>query len=288
MNHQRLFGDKESSPLWAVTGVGSSHTEGIRIPSESVAIVVVSEGSADWSNGEKVGESLTSPTTGVAVTAGGELSLTPSEDSKTLVVGFSRAVFSGLVDQFREELSPELYRALMQKGSGSRSQYIPVVAPISLFARIVPEFLEPIPEGAARSFWYEGQIRLLVSLVCFRQPGRAAFEEDEQAMRDAMQRVNKTKQILGDQLERSPGLPELAGHVGCSATHLCRTFSRLTGMTISQYLRRRRIMKATELLGTLDTTVGDVARKVGYRSISHFTKAFVLEKGYLPSEVRRA
>ncbi|MEM9283831.1 MAG: AraC family transcriptional regulator [Verrucomicrobiota bacterium] len=287
MSKARLFGDGDSSPLWAVSCHGSSDEVGIPVPEGSIAIAAVSQGNVGWRITGEERSQMSGPATAVILNDGKDAQLYPREDSEILVVGFHRQVFTSLVEQFREELATELKSFLLQSEKRNLSVFLPINAPVSLYTRIVPEFLEPPSEGAARSFWYEGQIRLLVSLVCFRQPGQSGSEEDEKVMRDAVQRVNKTKKILGDQLERNLGLAELSAHVGCSGTHLCRTFSKLTGLTISQYLRRCRILRATELLSNLDLTIGEVARRVGYRSMSHFTKAFVLEKGYLPSEGRR-
>jgi len=59
-------------------------------------------------------------------------------------------------------------------------------------------------------------------------------------------------------------------------------------MTLSQYLRKRRIERAADLIVTGRCNVSEAAIEVGYRSMSHFSKAFQKEKGCLPSKFEAA
>jgi AraC-like DNA-binding protein len=94
------------------------------------------------------------------------------------------------------------------------------------------------------------------------------------AQRLAGERVARAKQILLEDLAEPPSLEELGRKVGCSHFYLSRTFTRETGTTISQWLRRARLERAAELLRSGKCNVTETAMEVGYSSLSHFSEAF--------------
>ncbi len=81
-------------------------------------------------------------------------------------------------------------------------------------------------------------------------------------------------------------LAELARRATCSQFHLQRMFPYLCGMTLSDYVRRRRMS-----LAALDLAAGkkviDVALRCGYESPTSFARAFRDIHGVAPSEARR-
>lgn len=97
------------------------------------------------------------------------------------------------------------------------------------------------------------------------------------------ERVQRVKKVLLERLETPPDLRELADLAGCTASYLSRTFTRTEGMTLSLWLRHARIEKAASLIASGVCNVSEAALQVGYRSISHFSRAFHAEKGIPPS-----
>ena len=83
-------------------------------------------------------------------------------------------------------------------------------------------------------------------------------------------------------MENPPTLEMLAATLGCGSFHLSRTFSQHTGHTIPQYLRRVRLERAARLLREGRCNVTEAAMKVGYNSLSHFSKAFWEQFGCCP------
>ncbi len=74
----------------------------------------------------------------------------------------------------------------------------------------------------------------------------------------------------------------------CSEYHFRRIFSFLAGMTLSEYIRRRRLtLAALELIDSRARVI-DVAIKYGYDSPDSFTRAFHSLHGVKPSEARQA
>ncbi len=72
----------------------------------------------------------------------------------------------------------------------------------------------------------------------------------------------------------------------CSEYHFKRMFSFLSGIGLSEYIRRRRLTLAALDLKNSDLRIIDVAVKYGYSSADSFARAFHAMHGILPSEAR--
>lgn len=73
-----------------------------------------------------------------------------------------------------------------------------------------------------------------------------------------------------------------------SEAHLCRLFKKHLGMRPMEYLNKKRIQKAKELLTSSYISVESAAAKVGFGSPSYFGKLFRTYEGCTPSEYRRS
>lgn len=83
------------------------------------------------------------------------------------------------------------------------------------------------------------------------------------------------------------GPEEVANHVHMSPMYLQRGFQIMTGFTMGEYIRNRRLyLAAMELLNT-DNKIIDMAFKYGYETPESFTKAFTRFHNASPSEVRK-
>ena len=81
---------------------------------------------------------------------------------------------------------------------------------------------------------------------------------------------------------------ELAKIVGVSEYSLQRIFMFLTNISLSEYIRKRRLSKAFEELKTTDTKIIDLAIKYGYDSSISFSRAFKNMFGITPSECKNS
>jgi AraC-like DNA-binding protein len=75
--------------------------------------------------------------------------------------------------------------------------------------------------------------------------------------------------------------------VGVSERTLRRQFSAATGMTWREYLLESRLLRSMALLAEPGPTVLDVATRVGFDSVSAFTRAFRRSTGETPTGYRR-
>src|SRR5690554_3542446 len=72
----------------------------------------------------------------------------------------------------------------------------------------------------------------------------------------------------------------------CSEYHFKRMFSFLAGISLSEYIRRRRLTLAALDLKVSDLRIIDIAVMYGYGSADSFSRAFHSMHGVLPSEAR--
>lgn len=80
---------------------------------------------------------------------------------------------------------------------------------------------------------------------------------------------------------------KVAKCVGLSRFYLERTFAALTGMSVSEYIRARRLTLAAQELISGETKIIDLAFKYGYDTPESFTKAFSRFHGVTPTIARR-
>jgi AraC family transcriptional regulator len=79
---------------------------------------------------------------------------------------------------------------------------------------------------------------------------------------------------------------EIAKSVYSSPFHFQRMFHMLTGFTVAEYIRKRRLTLAAQELAVSSIKVLDVALKYGYESPESFSKAFRKAHGISPSDAR--
>lgn len=103
---------------------------------------------------------------------------------------------------------------------------------------------------------------------------------------DSIKSMNKALSYIEENLDGDIDLKEVAKIALCSQYHFQRMFSFLAGVTLSEYIRRRRLTLAAFELSNSDIRVIDVAVKYGYSSADSFTRAFQGLHGITPSEAR--
>ncbi|WDP91987.1 MAG: helix-turn-helix transcriptional regulator [Desulfobacter sp.] len=100
--------------------------------------------------------------------------------------------------------------------------------------------------------------------------------------RGERERIKEARAFLVDNLQSPPGLRELASGAGMSPAKLQAGFRQAYGMSVFDYFREYRMLKARDLLARTDTNVSETAWQVGYVNVSHFSAAFKKRFGILP------
>ncbi|WP_330577850.1 helix-turn-helix transcriptional regulator [Alkaliphilus pronyensis] len=103
---------------------------------------------------------------------------------------------------------------------------------------------------------------------------------------DLLNRLRDSIDYLEEHLEDKLDIDQVAKISLTSKFHYQRLFHMITGITVAEYVRKRRLTLAAQMLATSNAKVIDVALKYGYQSPEAFTKAFYRIHGINPSEVR--
>ncbi|WP_346846696.1 MULTISPECIES: AraC family transcriptional regulator [unclassified Clostridium] len=99
--------------------------------------------------------------------------------------------------------------------------------------------------------------------------------------------INNAIEYIEDNLGSNISIDEIAKVAFTSRYHFQRMFHALTGVTLTEYIRNRRITLAGEELSSKDVKIIDVAAKYGYESPDAFTKAFQRLHGSTPSMIKK-
>lgn len=102
-----------------------------------------------------------------------------------------------------------------------------------------------------------------------------------------IKRFNEALDYMEDNLTGDISLDEAARLACCSVYHFQRMFSYIAGVTLSEYLRRRRLTYAAFDLQNGDKVL-DVALRYGYESPTSFNRAFQAVHGISPSAAQKS
>jgi len=88
-------------------------------------------------------------------------------------------------------------------------------------------------------------------------------------------------------LAESISLADIAGHVGFSPFHFHRKFRKEVGVSVADYLRRRRLCYSAQLLLHTEASILDIALHCHFESQESFTRAFKKLYGMPPGRYRK-
>lgn len=99
--------------------------------------------------------------------------------------------------------------------------------------------------------------------------------------------INKAVEYIEENLCEEISVEAVSAHVYSSYSNFSRIFYLVTGVTLSEYIRNRRLSQAGYDLLTTDAKVIDVALKYQYDTAESFSKAFSRFHGIAPSEAKK-
>ena len=124
-----------------------------------------------------------------------------------------------------------------------------------------------------------------LSLICVHLKYIYPHEEIGSSRQDQL--IIEAYHYIADHFYRELHTADIARALFCTPEHLSRTFHRLSGIRLSDYIRRLRITRVLKLLETSNMTVLEAAFASGFNSASGFYKAFRAEIGISPREYFR-
>ena len=95
-------------------------------------------------------------------------------------------------------------------------------------------------------------------------------------------RVQKTQQMMRDNLHKELSLGKFASSVNLSVWRFCHVFRSEVGMSPIQYLRFLRMERAKHLLESSFLSIKEIGHLVGLKDESHFVRDFKKAYGLSP------
>ena len=105
---------------------------------------------------------------------------------------------------------------------------------------------------------------------------------------DRLRLVRRAKDVMDRDWAERIDVDTVAAAAGYSRYHFVRLFKEVYGETPGQYLSRRRVERAQDLLRTANLTITEICLAVGFDSLGSFSTRFKQITGVRPSDYRRA
>ncbi len=100
--------------------------------------------------------------------------------------------------------------------------------------------------------------------------------------------IKKSIQYIEENLNEEISLKVIAKRVHFSEFHFHRLFKSITGSTVMEYVRKKRLEKAAEILSETSEKITDIAYKYQYSSEEAFSRAFKKAYGNSPRDYRNS
>jgi len=110
--------------------------------------------------------------------------------------------------------------------------------------------------------------------------------EDERPARGPDPRIARAIDYVEAHLAEELSIEVLAGVAALSPFHFAKTFKQATGLPPHRFVAARRVERAKVLLGTTALPIAEIAYRVGWENVSHFTQAFRTATGTTPGAWR--
>lgn len=136
-------------------------------------------------------------------------------------------------------------------------------------------FNKKVAQHVERHFSHE--IRRAYENVSYFEDGNINHSDEEILQIQLWIKNNLSKNIV---------IHDIAQQFSMSTRSLNRRFKEATGKTPLLYIKDARINTASDLLGSSNLSIGDIADKVGYNDASHFTQLFRKKLQLSPREYR--
>lgn len=141
-----------------------------------------------------------------------------------------------------------------------------------------------VPGSHAKLAAAEHMLRALLMALDLTQPSRDPAKPSAAGAPHPV--VASLLELIDANLHRPPSVAAMSRHAGYSTNHLIRLFRASMGVSPQQYVTRRRLAQARQLLRDPQLTVAQVAARVGYSDPLYFSRLFHKHVGQSPSEFR--
>lgn len=99
--------------------------------------------------------------------------------------------------------------------------------------------------------------------------------------------IRKSITFIDQHLKNELTLKDVASHVHLNPSYFSVLFKEQLKLTFSEYVTRRRVQRAKELMITTNLSINEIAEEVGYKTAKYFIKVFKENEGVTPSVYRK-
>jgi len=128
----------------------------------------------------------------------------------------------------------------------------------------------------------EAKIILIKLIIFFIQEAKELTNKDL----SEVEIVHKTKIFITEHYHRQIKMSELGELLSYHPDTINRIFKNQTDTTISNYIKKYRINRATEILLRTNLTLNIIAELTGFEDVSYFCKTYKKETGFTPTKMR--
>ncbi|UQZ33611.1 DNA-binding response regulator [Paenibacillus sp. PK3_47] len=114
-------------------------------------------------------------------------------------------------------------------------------------------------------------------------PKLMAIRNEEAALSDP---VRQAIHFVETHIGEAVSLQEVAGHVHLNGSYFSALFKEQCRMNFSEYVARRKLQKAKELLLKTNLPIAEIASRTGYQAVKYFNKLFKEHEGMSPGQFR--
>ncbi len=99
--------------------------------------------------------------------------------------------------------------------------------------------------------------------------------------------VQNMNSVIDDSLDEEHfNVEELSGQLGISRVQLHRKVKVMCGCSAAQYIKKYKLAQAAEWLNRGGQTISEIAFRLGYSSLAHFSRSFKKEFGLSPKDFK--
>ncbi|WP_213581610.1 AraC family transcriptional regulator [Paenibacillus sp. J2TS4] len=199
--------------------------------------------------------------------------------------------------KLRQRLSHSPYGRLTKEEAlqTNLSRYIQEIEQLLQRSLLSDNSLPSCPD-ARLELTYDNQIALQAftllivrEIVLFLSSGKSGSDLPA-PHKDATQNEADTAHIIAERLQSmvltAGSVSTIAEELHLSRSQCSKIFTKIYGIPPRQYLSRLKLNKAKELLVNSDMTIEAIASRLGFGSISHFSRQFRRWVGKSPSQFR--
>ena len=207
------------------------------------------------------------------------LSMKKSKDSDIFILFIADFFLKRYLSGRKNEPIDFLYHKIQKEVSLEEINILPIDA-LSLY--IVEKLLNVFVGDKMQSIRAEHRV---VEFMIHRFGLLDIFTED--IAFDEVALASKAKAILLQDFINPPTVQTLAHLCATNESKLKKVFKKAYRSTLYSYVQKLRLEEANLLLKEENMTIGEVAKKVGYRHQGHFSKLFFSTYGVYPKELMK-